>query len=132
MTAFSEGRAALVATYGSLAVFYFGSLIVTFSYVSPRLIFDPAARVLATSVFARFAGGTLCMLVLASVLLGRPRANVGRALAWLLVGGVVFFAVMDAVLPTAPLQIWAIAGAAISLHVYGALLLQRDSRHGAF
>ena len=127
-----NARAAALATFGSLAIFYLGSVI--FQLISWgwswTLESARAEHALASSLALRIIGGLISVAVFA-LCIGGPRWRKLRTyLAWVLALGVAIVVVIDNLSPQAETVasqavVWLVAGGGVAVHVFGAIAARR-------
>ena len=120
-------KAAVLSTFGALAVFYWVTLAVTTNSFASTIGVAFTERAFAVSFVARVAGGILSVLIVAFTLLRRFRA--ASVLAWVLLSGVTLILFRD----TSQGDVAGlVSAAAILVHFWGALCAQRLVRRAAF
>ena len=128
----ANARAAALATFGALAVFYLGSVIfqVISSGWSWALEAARAELTLAYSLALRIVGGLISLVVFALCIGGPQWGKIRTTLAWILALGVAIVVVIDNLSPQAATVasqavVWLIAGGVVAVHVFGAIAVRR-------
>ena len=115
-------KAAVLSTFGALAVFYCATLAVTANAFGSTIGAAFSERAFAASFLARAGGGIICALIVTFTLLGRSTFWAGSILAWVLLLGVTLILFRD----TSQGEVSAaITAAAILVHFCGAVCAQR-------
>jgi hypothetical protein len=122
-------KAAAISTFGSLAAFYWLTLVMTISSVGPTIGGAFAEGDFAVSFAARVAGGILSLLVVTLILLGRSKVRAACVVAWGLLLGVALILFRDTSRGEVAVLV---SGAAILVHLWGAMCVQSLVSRAAF
>ena len=127
-----NARAAALATFGVLSIFYFGSVIFQLISWGWSWTFESARAepTLAYSLALRSVGGLISLVVFALCIGGPQWGKIRSSLAWILALGVAIVVVIDNLSPqAAPVAsqavVWLIAGGVVAVHVFGAVAARR-------
>ena len=122
-------KAAVLSTFGALAVFYWVTLAITTDSFGSTIGAALGERAFALSFVARVAGGILSVLIVTFTILGRSRLRTGSILAWVLLLGVTVILFRD----TSQGDVSGlVSAAAILVHFWGALCAQKLVSRAAF
>lgn len=118
----ANARVGGLVTFGALAFFYLGTLALNVTSLRGLLLLAMLEPVFAWSFVARTIGAAWSLLIVG---LGAGRYRLVAPAAWFFVVAVAAVLIADAVNNNAGYPIWIITGAAIAIHIMGALHAQR-------
>jgi hypothetical protein len=127
----ANAKVSAVATFGMLAMFYLGSVILqTISWGWYWTFEATRADTLAYSLALRLVGGLLSLVVFVLCLVGPRWGRIRISLAWILAVGVTIVVVGDnlsrqATTGVSQAGVWLIVGAIVSVHVFGVIAARR-------
>ena len=127
-----NARVAALATFGALAIFYLGSVIINFISWGWAWTLEAARAesALAYSLTLRIIGGVISLILFVLCAGHRKMRRVRTFLAWLLALGVSIVLVIDIFAPpqtvvSSEAVVWLIAAGIIVVHLFGAIAAQR-------
>jgi len=127
-------KSAILATFGCLTIFYFGSVFLQVSSLGWVWVLDAAhaERALAYSLALRIVGGIVSLIVFALVFAGSRWKRLSATFAWILAIGVTIVVIVDNWIfqsdPVAPRAVvWLVAVAIIGVHFFGVVIARRGT-----
>jgi len=124
----THAKVAALATFGVLAIFYLGSVILQLISWGWSWTFEAARAdsTLAYSLTSRIVGGLLSLVVFGLCIGGSQWGKMRTSLAWILALGVAVVVVFDNLSSQAAnVVVWLIAAAVVAVHVFGAIAVRR-------